>query len=57
MRIDGVIFDMDGTLLDSMFVWDIVDRDFVESKGITPKADYVEAFKYMPQQDPHPIYK
>ena len=26
--IDAIIFDMDGTLIDSMWVWEAVDRDF-----------------------------
>lgn len=28
--IDAIIFDMDGTLIDSMWVWAAVDRDFYE---------------------------
>ena len=30
----GVIFDLDGTLLDSMKVWENVDRMFLEENGI-----------------------
>lgn len=30
----GAIFDLDGTLLDSMGVWDQVDIDFLSKRGI-----------------------
>ena len=30
----GAIFDLDGTLLDSMGVWDQVDVDFLAKRGI-----------------------
>ena len=32
----GAIFDMDGTLLDSMTAWDGVGEAFLQSQGITP---------------------
>ena len=33
-RYDAVIFDMDGTLVDSMWVWEEIDRDFFRSRGM-----------------------
>lgn len=40
MRIKGVIFDLDGTLLDSMWVWDKVDKDFLGTRGFEVPLDY-----------------
>ena len=37
----GAIFDLDGTLLDSMGVWDQVDIDFLARRGIEVPADYM----------------
>ena len=31
----GAIFDLDGTLLDSMGVWDQVDIDFLQNEALT----------------------
>lgn len=44
---DGAIFDMDGTLLDSMGVWAEVDRAFLARRGIPLTRDYVEALAAM----------
>lgn len=33
-NIDGAIFDMDGTLLDSMGMWDSIDKEYLENRGI-----------------------
>lgn len=37
----GVIFDLDGTVLDSMWVWDDVDADFLAARGIVMPEDYI----------------
>ena len=37
-----VIFDMDGTLLDSMHIWRTLGRDYLKSKGICPPGDLDE---------------
>lgn len=39
---EGVIFDFDGTLVDSMFVWDHLDIDFCTKYGLTMKPGYSE---------------
>ena len=36
MDIKGIIFDLDGTLLDSMHCWENVDRSFLLENGVTP---------------------
>ncbi|MDE5617037.1 MAG: HAD family phosphatase, partial [Clostridia bacterium] len=46
-EIKGVIFDLDGTLLDSMWVWEKVDKDFLAENGIAVTSDYTEAVKQM----------
>lgn len=41
-QIKGIIFDLDGTLLDSMHVWDDIDRQFLEKRNIALPDDYIE---------------
>lgn len=47
MKIDGAIFDLDGTLMDSMFIWDTIGSDYLLSRGITPHENLNETFKNM----------
>lgn len=39
----GAIFDLDGTLLDSDYVWQRVDEIFLGKRGIEIPADYADA--------------
>ncbi len=39
MRIRGAIFDLDGTLLDSMSVWDTLAERYLRSLGVSPRPD------------------
>jgi len=41
------IFDLDGTLLDSMGVWSQIDSDFLAKRGIAVPLDYMEAIAPM----------
>ena len=41
------IFDLDGTLLDSMGVWDQVDIDFLRDHGLTQPDGYTDALNKM----------
>lgn len=41
--IEGVIFDLDGTLLDSTWVWSQVDVDFLGKHGFDVPEDYSQA--------------
>ena len=47
MKISGAIFDMDGTLTDSMFVWKDVGKRYLISCGITPSEDLWNNIKNM----------
>ena len=47
MQIQGAIFDVDGTLLDSMSVWDTIGERYLRSVGYTPREGLNEAFKNM----------
>ncbi|MCB5268961.1 MAG: HAD family phosphatase [Candidatus Cloacimonetes bacterium] len=46
MMIKAIIFDLDGTLIDSMGLWRQVDEDFLSSRGITVPPDL---FEHLPQ--------
>lgn len=43
----GAIFDVDGTLLDSMSIWDTVGEDYLRSIGYRPRGNLNEVFKDM----------
>lgn len=47
MKFDGAIFDLDGTLLDSMYIWDSIGEDYLASLGIQPHENLNETFKTM----------
>lgn len=47
MEVKGVIFDLDGTLLDSMSVWDHVGRDFLGRHGRVAPSDLNDTVKRM----------
>lgn len=44
MKITGAIFDMDGTLLDSMDYWSIAPEEYLLSQGITPYGEARESY-------------
>ena len=47
MRICGAIFDVDGTLLDSMSIWDTIGEAYLHSIGYEPKENLNVVFKNM----------
>ena len=47
MKIKGAIFDLDGTLLDSTWVWKQVDVEFLGRYGHDVPEDYSDAIKAM----------
>lgn len=57
MEIEGAIFDIDGTLLDSMPVWETLGEDYLLSQGIKPHEDLKEKFKDMSLYDAACYYK
>ncbi len=40
----GAIFDLDGTILDSMFIWDTIGEDYLRSIGKEPHEDLKKTF-------------
>ena len=38
-KVEGIIFDLDGTLLDSVAIWDLVIAQYFQSKGILLNKD------------------
>lgn len=47
MDIQGVIFDLDGTLLDSTWVWTQIDEEFLGRHGFDVPEDYSQAVSSM----------
>lgn len=42
MNFKCAVFDLDGTCLDSMWIWEEVDRDFLGRRGFDVPEDYLE---------------
>ncbi len=57
MKYKGIIFDLDGTLLDSMKVWENVDRDFVRENGGVYTEDISQDVKKMTIQQSAEYFK
>lgn len=47
LKFKGAIFDLDGTLLDSMHIWHDVDVKFFSRRGLTVTKEYVDIIKNM----------
>ncbi len=47
MSFDGVIFDLDGTLIDSMHCWENIDKAFLLENGIEPPPGVSDVVKKM----------
>ncbi len=45
--IKGAIFDMDGTLIDSMGIWEDIDIEFLSKRGIEMPKDLSDEIKHM----------
>ena len=49
--IKAAIFDMDGTILDSMGIWAKIDIDFLNARGLEVPDDYMEKVGPMSYQE------
>lgn len=47
----AAIFDFDGTIADSCYVWETVDRHFFESRGMTIPFDYTKKISTLNMHD------
>ena len=45
MEIDGAIFDLDGTLLDSIGLWFEAGRRYLMGQGVTPSSEFLQKLK------------
>ena len=46
-KFKGAIFDLDGTLLDSMHIWHDVDEEFFSRRNLKVTPEYVQVIKNM----------
>lgn len=46
-HIQALIFDLDGTLLDSMGIWEQIDREFLQERGFSIPTDYFDLVSAM----------
>ena len=46
-KIKGIIFDLDGTILDSCSIWGDVDKEFFNKRGLEVPDDYGEAIGHI----------
>lgn len=51
MKFKGAIFDLDGTLIDSMAVWENIGEEFLKSKGKIPPKNLSDTLKTMSFQE------
>ena len=55
--IKGAIFDLDGTLLDSMFIWDTIGEEYLRSLGKEPHEGLKETFMTLTLEEAAVYYR
>ena len=55
--IKGAIFDFDGTLVDSMSIWDTVGEEYLRSLGIEPRESLRDVFKTFTLEESAEYYR
>lgn len=55
--IKGAIFDFDGTLVDSMFIWDTIGEEYLRSLGKEPHEDFKETFMTLTLEEAAVYYR
>lgn len=50
-KFDAAIFDLDGTLFDSMGIWNKIDIDFLSKRSLVPDDDYMEKIAAMTETE------
>jgi len=53
----GAIFDLDGTLLDSMFIWNTIGEDYLRSLSKEPHENLKEAFMTLTLEEAAEYYR
>ena len=53
----GAIFDFDGTLVDSMFIWDTIGEDYLRSLDKEPHEDLKETFMTLTLEEAAEYYR
>jgi len=56
-NIKAVIFDLDGTLIDSMWVWEKIDVEFLEKRGICLPNDLREKIAHLSFEETAKYFK
>lgn len=55
--IRGAIFDVDGTLLDSMSIWETIGEDYLRSLGFTPRENLAKTFAHFTMEQAACYYR
>ncbi len=55
-KMKGICFDLDGTLIDSMGLWNRVDIEYIESKGLVYDDELRKKIKNAPLSDAQGIF-
>lgn len=50
-NIKYVVFDLDGTLFDSMWLWKQIDYDYLAKRGVEVPSDYMKCINHMSIMD------
>lgn len=50
-KVKAAIFDLDGTLIDSMWVWNKIDNAFLSKRGHAPTREYTDALSALSMRE------